>query len=169
MAYIVLKGDKRLGDVVTRAYGDVRSADAKRAEAALLRANPELAKLRDLKPGALIVVPRVPGLRPAAGVDRADQPTKETVHELRDALDDYRKLLANRVGEEKAAIATLGELLKSKEVRVIVRDLQDATAYVDRVSAALKPRTAENDARGTFAKALAQARSDLDTLAKKLG
>ncbi|MCL4798490.1 MAG: hypothetical protein KJ025_02825 [Burkholderiales bacterium] len=169
MAYVVLKGERKIGDVVARAYGDLRAADAKRAEAALVRANPQLGNLREVRPGAVIVVPAVPGLRPAASADRADQPAAEAVAELRDALEDYRKRLGTRIGDEKAAIAALGELLKSKEVKTVVRDFPDAAAHVERVGAALKPRAAENDARAAFAKTLTKAKADLDALAKKLG
>src|SRR3970040_799626 len=62
MSFVVFKGERKLAELVLRAYGELKASDRKRAEAALVRANPHLAKLKDVAPGSLIVLPLVPGI-----------------------------------------------------------------------------------------------------------
>jgi len=45
MSFIAFRGEKRIADLVTRVYGKLKAADAKRAAAALLAANPQLARM----------------------------------------------------------------------------------------------------------------------------
>jgi len=167
MAYVVLKGEKKLAEVVGRAYGDLKAADAKRAEAALVRANPHLADLRQLGPGTMIVVPAVPGLR-AADTDRTETPSREAVAEVSSALEEYRRRIGAAAESGQTAVKDLAALLKSKEVKTLLREQPDAARYVERATAAVKSRTAEHDARSAFAKTLTKAKADLDELAKKL-
>src|SRR5262245_15978315 len=168
MSFVVYKGEKKIGDLVARAYGDLKPEDAKRAEAALRKANPQLAKLRELKPGAVVVVPPVVGLKPPAATERGE-PVPEAVAELRSALEEYRKQLGASLDTERAAIAATTELVKSKEVRQLAKDAPESAPYLEQAVAALKQRSAELDQATGFVKLLAKARADLDALVKQLG
>lgn len=168
MAYVMLKGEKDISDVVGRAYGDLKAADARRAEAALLRANPQLAKLRELGSGTIIVVPAVPGLKPKA-TDRTELPTREALREVAEAFDAYRKRLDANQDDERTATAKLASLLKFKDLKALLRETPESKEFVDRVATAVKARIAEQEERAEFLKALTKARADLDELARKLG
>jgi hypothetical protein len=167
MGFIVFKGEKKISNLLERAYGDLKPADAKRAEEALLRANPELKKLRELKPGALIVVPPLPGIRPTASNEAAEL-IVEAVRATRGALDEYRKRLGEALDRERAEVTGVLELLKSKELKAAVRDSPDAAPYAERVAEATKARTTEAEQRTAFLKGLAKAHVDLEALEKKL-
>ena len=66
MPFIMYKGERKVADLIGRAYRtELSPADAKRAEAALLAANPALANLSNVKEGALLTIPDIPGV--AAG------------------------------------------------------------------------------------------------------
>jgi hypothetical protein len=168
MAYVVVKGEKKLADVVGRAFGDLSAAHARRAEAAILRANPQLADPGGLQSGAVIVVPPVPGLRRAAADDAAAAPASELVAELSESLDGYRKELTETMRRERAAEKELTALLKSKELIAAARELPNER-YMQNVTQGVKTRIEENDQREAFLKTLAKAKSDLDALAKTLG
>jgi hypothetical protein len=168
MSFVVYKGEKRIGDLVTRAYGELKAEDAKRAEAALRKANPQLARLRELKPGAVVVVPPVVGLKPPAATERGE-PAPESVAVVRAAFEEYRKQLGASLDAERAAIAAITELAKSREVRQLAKDAPESTPYLEQAAGALKQRSTEADQAAGFVKLLAKARADLDALAKRLG
>ena len=167
MSFIVFKGEKKIESLLERAYGDLKTADAKRAEEALLRANPQLKKLRELKPGALIVVPPLPGIRPTASSEAAE-PMVEAVRATRGALDEYRKRLGEAIERERAEVTGVQELLRSKELNAAVREFPGAAPYTERVAQATKARATEAEHRTAFLKGLAKARVDLEALEKKL-
>jgi hypothetical protein len=166
MAVLVLKEEKKIADVVRRAYGDLKPADRKRAEAALLRANPQLAPLDRLAAGAILVIPRVPGLR--APVARTELPAPDVVAAIRDEIGAYRVQLGGAGETERSATTALTDLLKSKEMKAVLRDLPDAGAHIDRVGLAAKVRVSDDNRFQAFLKALAAAQSDLNSLLKKL-
>src|SRR3989304_2864823 len=65
MSFVVFKGERKLAELVLRAYGELKASDRKRAEAALVRANPHLAKLKNVAPGPVCDAgPRGPALLP---------------------------------------------------------------------------------------------------------
>jgi hypothetical protein len=151
---------------VTRAYGELKAEDAKRAEAALRKANPQLARLRDWKLGAVVVVPPVVGLK--LPVRPAGEPAPESVAVVRAAFEEYRKQLGASLDAERAAIAAITELAKSREVRQLAKDAPESTPYLEQAAGALKQRSTEADQAAGFVKLLAKARADLDALAKQL-
>ena len=66
--------------------------------------------------GSLIVVPRVPGLRPAAAERDAD-PVTDGLHELADALRDYRRVLAESIRPAMAGLAEVERIIGAPEVK----------------------------------------------------
>jgi len=167
MDVMTVKGEKKVSELVSRAYGNLKMADAKRAEAAILRANPHLENLRALPRGTVVVVPAVPGVRAAATSD-SEIPTADAIREIRGSVDVYQKKLNEALSNERAAVTALGELLKSKELKAAMRESPDAAKYVERATAAAKSRAGEVDVRAGFVKGLSKARADLEELAKKL-
>jgi hypothetical protein len=168
MPFVVLKGEKKLSDVVSRVFGELNAADAARARAALLRVNPQLAEKGDLGSGVIVVVPQVPGL--SGGLpDKSDLPAAQAVAEIIRGLGDYRKKLMASARDEQAAIGELAALLKSKEMKALVKELPDTGDYVERASVGAKSRVAEQDQRAAFLKMLGKAQADLDALASKSG
>jgi hypothetical protein len=168
MPIIVYKGERKLADIVSRVYGaDLKAVDVKRAEAALLAANPQLATLREVKEGAVLAVPQVPGVAAA----RSDAPDAQqaAIAAGKDDLDAYRRRLGTRLDEERKTLDVTAELLKSKEAKALAKAAPESAPYFERATAALKARQADADARTAAIKALAKLRADFDELAKKLG
>jgi hypothetical protein len=122
---------REVGDIVNRAYGNVRGADAKRAEATLLRANPQLEKLRDVKPGAVMSCRRCRVCVPPTSTARTRRRRSRSAR-----CEACRKQLGANIGDEKASVGALSDLLNSKEVKTLVRDLPETPAHVERVTSA---------------------------------
>jgi len=168
MPFVVLKGEKKLSDVVSRAFGELKAADAARAHAAVLKANPHLTETADLEPGVIVVVPGVPGLS-AAPPEESETPAGQAVVEIGRGLEDYRKTLTASARDEQAAISGLVAVLKSKEMKALVKQLPDAGKYIEHATAAARARAAEHEERAAFLRTLAKAQAELDALATKLG
>jgi hypothetical protein len=167
MPFIMFKGERKLADVLARAYGaGLDVADAKRAETALVAANPHLAKLRDLKPGSLLVVPALPGLK-AAAPDLHD-PRHPEIAAARGALELFRKRLGARVEAERVALDASAQALKSKEVKELTRALPDSTPFVERAAAGIKGRVVEAEQRVVSLKGLPKVLGELQALEDKL-
>lgn len=168
MAFVVFQGERKLADVVTRAFGDLKVADRKRAEAALVRANPHLAEIKDVAKGSLIVVPPVPGLDPAGAQTDLAAPAADAVGAVADALEALQRRLRESAKAEGDRIAALQALVKSKNVRVLIDKAPQAGPYVERVAKAAETRAAELDRRQLAIKQLDQARPELAELADRL-
>src|SRR5262245_9083935 len=161
MAYVVLKGEKKLSEVVSRAFGELKAADAARAHAAVLRANPHLTEKADLEPGVIVVIPGVPGLK-TAPPEKSDSPAGQAVAEIGRGLEEYRKTLTASARNEQAAVGDLTTLLKSKEIKALAKQFPDSANYIERATAAVRVRAEEHEERTAFLKTLAKAQVDLD-------
>ena len=138
MPVFLLKDEKKIADVITRAFGKVRTADLPRVEAALLRANPHLTGDGGIRSGVGVVVPRLPGLEVAP---RAQSETGvEVVDELVADLERYHHELEAAARQEKTDLTALGALYKSKELQRAVHDLPEAAEQMKKVVAATKAR-----------------------------
>jgi hypothetical protein len=168
MAFVVYEGERKLADVVTRAYGDLKAADRRRAEAALVRANPHLAEIADVAKGSLIVVPAVPGVDAPAEATVFDTPAAEAVASAADACGEFEKQLQDSVKAEADRLTALAALLKSNGVIQLLDRAPQARPYVERVTKAAKARGDELDSRRQALTRLDDAVDQLKELAVRL-
>ena len=133
MADIKYRGEKRVRDIVERAFGRLSLEDAKRAEAALREANPGLRNLKRLKHGAVLHVPALADLAPAAAPGEISG-LSDRVAMTADVLREFQARLAEGSGAETRAAAEVTAQLKSVEVRrLVVRfKLQSLVAGIDK-------------------------------------
>jgi hypothetical protein len=158
------QGEKKIGDLAARLYGDLPAAQLKRAQQALLEANPQLKTLRDVPAGALLVVPEIPGRKPGAAAPAAagDAPGVELLGELAQAVTAYRRRLTAAAAAESADADATTKLLASRELRSVVDKDPELKAHADRVAAATDERRREAEALRALAG------SELDALEKEL-
>ncbi len=167
MAFVVFQGERKIADVVARAYGDLKAADRKRAEAALVRANPHLSELADVVKGSLIVVPPVPGLSPNEQTDLA-APAAEGVEAVADAFKALQQRLQESAKAESDRLTATRALITSAAVRAVVDRAPQAAPYVERVSRTVRVRGVELDDRQQVLKRLDAAGPELADLADRL-
>jgi hypothetical protein len=154
MRLATYQGESDLKTLVKRLFrsrGPEPEAFEKEAEAALLRANPQLRDLKELPKGVAIMVPEVRGIKPTA--------------EVRMPGDWADKLLAE-VRQEEAANQTL-ELLKSKEMKELAKSSpawqERFRKIADAARARIKKAQAEKESQE---KLVAQMEKDLDEVSK---
>jgi hypothetical protein len=144
------------------------SADLqRRAESALLAANPRLAK--GLEPGATVVVPAVPGLGPSARATAAsadlDGLLTETATRLKAAAASIENGFARSQERTEAALALIGQ---SRFLAAAAKALPASGPLLEEAGKALEnQREAEKARRAEVAGAIDKALAELDALSKR--
>lgn len=159
MRVTAIRRETKLVDIADCLFGDLTPETRKIAEAALLKANPELAKPEALRPGVIIQVPEVAGLKrnPARS---GEDPVGEARNILKGALSGYRDLLIDRFKAERTELETQRELLGMILENVDIAP--DLRAITDGLEGTLRARMEENKSkRGDVLPALDRALKDL--------
>jgi len=159
MKFAVSKGEKELSELTARIFdikGRGAAEAAKKAEAALLKANPHLTDLTKIREGTLIVIPDLTDNPPVKGTQTAalsgelEEPLKLSLKELGGAF-------TRSANYEESAATAANELLKSREIKEFVGQSPDAKEQVGKLSEALKNQAKEAKANAAAQKeALAQ-------------
>jgi hypothetical protein len=153
MRIIAYRGEKKLADLVDKAYADLTPARRKAAEAALLKANPQLKSLARLKSGTVLTIPEVPGarVRPRKGQEGPDDEIRAV---LAEQLAAFGERMAKRHEAHQADLKEQLGLLKDRQLKKAIGEdpaLQELSA-----AAAAKLRTEAKEAAAS-GKNLAQA------------
>jgi hypothetical protein len=168
MGITTFAGEKQISELATRIFGDLKPAQRKAAEEALLRANPHLKTLQNVKLGAIVIVPRVPGLKPTAGAAGEDDPAAAGVSLVTGTLKQYQQKLATAAGAELQEVGNTSAQIKSADVKRIVKQFQ-LQAHVSRIAEANTQRGASAKEVETFAKGtIAEMQMDLRDLVTRL-
>jgi hypothetical protein len=168
MSFIAFGGETRMADLVTRIYGKLKAADAKRAAAALLAANPELARLDLVGRGRPIAVPTISGLAPRREAD-ASAPLAQGVEGLRASAAGFVKQLGEGVELERRDLEQVRALMESDDLRSIIDSNATAGELLERIAKSTDKRVADVDRRSAFIKQLKKADKELAELTETLG
>ncbi|MGC9419328.1 MAG: hypothetical protein ACP5EN_10205, partial [Rhodovulum sp.] len=136
------------------------------AEAALLRANPELATPEGFSSGKMIVIPGDIGLIPTDRVIAARQSADGLLDETGARLDLAGKALASRYAEgQKQAEETLARVTDRRLGQQIRRVLPESTAILSKARDTVGKQAEVDKTRAErFTKAMEEAQSRLDAL-----
>jgi hypothetical protein len=169
MAITTFTGEKRVSDIATRVFGDLPAAQLKVAEEALLQANPNLKTLKTVKPGAVLIVPQVPGIKPKRTASAGVHPAADGVTLVLRGLEQYQKHLAEAASGEQQEVKNTLAQLKSADMKRLVGQFQ-LQSQLAQIDAANKQRDASAAEAGTFAKkTIAEMQKDLQELIARLG
>ena len=158
-------GEKQVSELATRVYGNLSAAELKLAEEALVKANPHLENPKTAKPGAIVIVPDVPGLKAqTAAPGTAQEPGPGGVAQVARTLELYQKQLAQAASDEAADIKDTRAQLKSAEVKRLAGQFQ-LQAQLAAIEQAAKARESAAKDADTFAgKTIAEIQGDLKAL-----
>jgi hypothetical protein len=169
MAVAIFTGEKRISEIATRVFGDLPPGQLRVAEEALLNANPHLKALRTLKPGAVIMVPPVAGLKPKQAASASEQPTAAAVTAVARSLEQYQKQLAEAITTDQEGVKSTTTRLKSRELKGLATKFK-LEAQLAAIEQANKARDEAAKEAETFAtKTIAEIQEDLKDLITKLG
>jgi hypothetical protein len=174
MQFMTLERDLKPATVAARAYDleGAGSPDARRrAEAALLQANPHVADLSVIPKGTTLVVPDVTGVEHNREAARASAPDLPLVAELRHGLDELKDQLAASAKQDLEAIGETQKHLKARELKALLaRQAPQAQDLLTAMEAGLKDQAAADEAvLKDLERGSARLAADLEELQKRLG
>lgn len=116
MRIMLFHGEQSITDLADNIYACLSSKTHAVAEAALLKANPELKEIGSLKPGAILKVPMISGISFKADRNHAD-PIEQVGAALIRSLESYRSQLVDAVTEEGKKLDDEARLLEDTEFK----------------------------------------------------
>ena len=152
MAIATFRGEKSVSAIADKLFVKLTPKQREKAEAALIKENPQLRELSAVREGAILRVPDLPELR--AKTNRSlENPDAQIARNIADAVSSY----GNRLGERfktvqkdtKAQMAVLksGELRKAMDEAPALKPLAEAAAKaLDARAAGLGDRQKATDA-----------------------
>jgi hypothetical protein len=122
MSVTTFRGEKNVGEIADRLFLKLTSQQRDIAEAALIKVNPQLQAIENLKEGAVLQVPSVPELRTDL-TQSLEKPNDELVNNIISALDTFSARFKERVVSEQTAIEQQQTLLSSQ---TFIKDITNA-------------------------------------------
>ena len=164
MKFAVSKGETSLTDLTSRLFdikGQGSAATAKRSEAALLAANPQLADLSRVPAGTLIVIPDLPDSPPVKAAQTAGIGA-ELGDQLKAALKELSDAIGRSAESDDQAVAATNELLKNRELKDFAAQSPAFGEQLAKITGAAKDQLKETKATTAAAKeALAELQNAL--------
>jgi hypothetical protein len=164
MRFAVSKGETNVAELTTRLFdikGQGAAETAKRAEAALLAANPHLTHLTKVPPGTLIMIPSCRTARRFALRHAGIRP--ELDDHLKIAVKESTDVIGRSAGVGEAAVATTLDALKDRELKDFAAQSPELKGQLDKIAEISKAdlkeikaaASAEKDAIAQLQEALA--------------
>lgn len=119
MAIATYRGEQTVAELATRLYTRLTPRQREKAEAALLRANPQLRELNQLPKGAILEVPALDGPRLRARSEALD-PVDEIGDEVSAALKAFGQRLETRFEADQKSTQVALKLVKSAAFKRVI-------------------------------------------------
>ena len=166
MAVATYRGEKSVGEIANKIYARLTPKQREKAEAALLKANPQLRKIKSLPKGSILRVPDLPELRTKT-VRTLENPDAQIAENVSDALNGFSKRIGAHFDSDNESTKTQITLLKSAKLKRALADDPALQALADAASKALDARAKSVGARQEgLNKAIEQAQADLKKRAR---
>lgn len=172
MRTIKFNNEANLGAIARRAYrlgGRGGEDKARRAERALLEANPHLERAEGLKRGAIILVPEVPGVRTSQQTRPLAAPEASVLKEVTAAVEELKGTVAEALRRESEDAKTAAKLAGSGKLRNRVK--KEAPQLVGRLDDVVENAKATakevEERRKRFGQVFEAAQQDLSELKKR--
>ncbi|TXI31232.1 MAG: hypothetical protein E6Q69_11880 [Aquipseudomonas alcaligenes] len=161
MAVTTFRGEKNLGELADKLFTRLTPRQREKVEDALLKANPQLDQITELRSGTLLKVPDLPELR-AKAKRAGDGPDDQLAAHLDAELAAFGKHLTQRFAAAQEAVAKTEFVLNEPELkRVITKEppLRDLAKQIGTLNAERKKQLEERQQK--FAAALKQMQGEL--------
>jgi hypothetical protein len=174
MRFAITQGEQDAADLARRVYrieGKRRASVEKAAARALRSANPFLSQARDIPRGTTVVVPTVPGTRPADDTFQLEQAAPgPLLDELRRIAHHAGDELTEAIQQEEQEAKETRALLRSRDVKREAKEQPDLEQRLPEVTAEAKGRAEDAAALKEYhAEVAAQIDKDLEELLAALG
>jgi len=140
MAIATYRGERSVSEITNKLFTKLTPLQREKAEAALLKANPQLSNLRKLPKGSILRVPDLPELR--AKTSRSlENPDDQIVKQISESLDAFNKHMRQQVDSEQKSVKQQTALLKSARFKKDISKSEQLQALASDASKALSARS----------------------------
>ena len=146
MAFATYRGENSVGEIADKLYARLTPSQRERAEVALLKANPQLRKIKTLPKGSILRVPELPELSTKTVRD-LENPAAQTAENISAALGDFSQRLGQHFKFDAEASKTQLALLKGAKLKKALAEAPDLQALADAAGKALDARVKALGAR----------------------
>lgn len=166
MPIATFRGERTVAEIVDKLYVKLTPRQRETAEAAILKANPQLRDIRNLREGAILHVPDLPRLRAKARTARnLENPISQVTTLLADELGGYSQHLAERIKADQQATKTQITLLKSAKLKAALGGAPHLRELTAQATRALEGRSKVLKARqGALETSIKRALADLEEM-----
>lgn len=163
MAVATYRGEKNVGEIADKLYARLTQKQREKAEAALLKANPQLRKIKTLPKGSILRVPDLPELRTKTVRD-LENPDTQIANNIAEALSDYSKRLGEHFKTDNESTKTQIALLKSDKLKKALANAPNLQTLADAAGKVLDARVkATGERQKELDTAIKQAQANLKT------
>lgn len=140
MAIATFRGERSVSEITNKLFTKLTPLQREKAEAALLKANPQLSNIRKLPKGSILRVPDLPELR--AKTNRSlENPDDQIVKDITESLDAFSKHMRQQVDSEQKSVKQQTALLKSAKFKKDISKSEQLQALAADASKALSARS----------------------------
>ena len=148
MRYFVLERETSVEEIAGKAYRNLPTAERRKAEEALVKANPRLTNMANLRSGALI---RIPERADIGRLDRRNvvDPVDHLVDGVSNQLETFMDEFRDSFGAWQKQVKTYGDLVKaaSKQAKE-VPEIETVAKELSRHVRAAKKNNEKNEEMG---------------------
>ena len=173
MQFVTTRGEKSIADLAARVFqvppGDQERL--KRAQEALLKANPHLANIQALADGTIVVVVDAPDLKAAADAPTPLQAAaRGAIVELQQRIGQLNAAVDEGFAVEMTDVKATAETIQIPQLQRVAASSPQLKELLAKLAADLDGRAKDADsARGQQQRLLAQIDGDLNDLLKRFG
>ena len=162
MPIATFRGERSVAEIADNLFNRLTPRQRKKAEAAILEANPQLRDIRTLREGAILHVPALPELRAKASRS-LENPEAQIAENLADTLSAFSKRIAEHVNVEQENTRAQSKLLKTTKFKKEISKAPNLQALAVEATKALDTRSkALGERQKRVQEAISQARKDLE-------
>jgi hypothetical protein len=168
--FTTLAANEDISALARRLYRPA-SAEAQRdAERTLLKANPHLAESAARVPGAVVIVPEVPGAAPSAEARSEGELLAPILQAARDRLGEVSEALRATIDSRRATVKATLDQIGSAQIQRLVREEPQLREVLTNVSNEAKTEAKEIEALERLQQqALIELGKDMDELLRTVG
>jgi phage tail protein X len=166
MPFVTYRGEETVAELADKLYVNLNPRQREAAEAAILKANPQLRDLGSVPKGAVLHVPEIPTVR-ARTARTVENPDVQVAGSVETALRQYAHDLTERIKADQEEVKTQVALLKNRKFRSAIDKEPELARTAELAAKALAVRaTVLKAQQKTVDSAIKQALADLDARTK---
>lgn len=146
MPFATFEGERSVEEIADRLFVRLTPRQRETATAELLRANPNLERIRNVERGTVLNVPDIPALRAKATTSN-ESPDTQMLQHLGAALTSYGERLAERQARDNAEIKAQTAAIKSAAFTRAIAKSEDLVALAADARASLEARAKQQAER----------------------